>query len=119
MSALVRLHQVLEHPHPLRQRHAVRHGVQKLPRPRAQRLGLRQRAGGLGLTRAGYKKAAEVRRVADVGVGARRPGCFQFLVWHRSAMPAARVVVGRGVVVYLFGGVGVSLFLVLGGGGVR
>ena len=46
---LVRLDQVLEHPHPLRQRHAVRHGVEQLPGPRAEHLCLGQRPARLRL----------------------------------------------------------------------
>lgn len=40
VARLIRLDKVLEHPHTLRQRHAVRHGVQQASSPRTQRLDL-------------------------------------------------------------------------------
>lgn len=46
---LVRLHQVFENPHALRQRHAVRHGVKQSPGPGAHRLDLREHSVRLGL----------------------------------------------------------------------
>ena len=71
MSLLVRLHHVLEDPHSLRQRHAVRHGAQQPPGPGAHRLDLGEDSVRFSLF-AGYPIRARKNQMTSPSIACAR-----------------------------------------------